>query len=133
VGFPGETEDEFGETLALVEAVPLTYLHVFAYSDRPGTRASRMEGKVPPERIAERSERLRARGSRKNDAFQTGFAGRTLRALVLQQRADDGRLVALTGNYLEVLLRDADDRINELVTVHLVARQADGRWDGRIV
>ena len=52
VGFPGETDEEFAQTLALVEAAPLTYLHVFGYSDRPGTRASAMTDKVPPEVIA---------------------------------------------------------------------------------
>ncbi len=46
VGFPGETEAEFEETLAFIEQAPLTYLHVFSYSDRPGTRASGMRPKV---------------------------------------------------------------------------------------
>ena len=70
VGFPGESDAEFEETLAFVAAQPLTYLHVFAYSDRPGTPASAMPGKVNPEVIAERSERLRGLGRRKDVAFQ---------------------------------------------------------------
>ncbi len=62
VGFPGETEDHFVETCRLIQESPLTYLHVFAYSDRPGTVASAMGGKVPPDVIHQRSVRLREIG-----------------------------------------------------------------------
>ena len=73
--------------MTLVASMPLTYLHVFAYSDRPGTRASSLPVKVNPETIAFRSERLRELGERKNDAFQRRFTGKDLRALVLRQRS----------------------------------------------
>jgi tRNA A37 methylthiotransferase MiaB len=92
-----------------------------------------MPGKVKPEVIAERSERLRGLGRRMDLEFQAAFAARELLALVLRQRAADGRLVALTGNYLEVLLDAGDDLINQLVRVRPERRLPDGRWQGVVV
>lgn len=132
VGFPGESNEEFTETLELVDRLPLTYLHVFPYSDRPDTEASRASGKVAPELIAERSARLRTLGSTKDAEFQGTFAGKELQALVLRQWSADGRLVALTGNYIEVLVHGADDLINEFVLVAPRRREADGRWAGEV-
>ena len=69
----------------------------------------------------------------KNDAFQARFAGRRLSGLVLHQRAEDGRLVALTGNYLEVLVREGEESVNRIVPVELKRRLPDGRWEGAVV
>ena len=134
VGFPGETDDEFTETMVFVAGLPLTYLHVFAYSDRPGTRASTMSAKVGPETISARSASLRALGARKNDESHARLAGRVLEALVLHQQADDGRLVALTGNYVEVLVDPLSGPAlsNRLVDVRLLQRRPDGRWEGAV-
>ncbi len=133
VGFPGETEAHFQETFGLVADLPLTYLHVFAYSDRPGTRASRMASKVPPEVIEDRSFRLRALGAQKRQAFEERFQGNQLHALLLGQRSPDGRLAALTGNYIEVLV-EADDRlINRFVFVRPESVRPEGGWIGSLV
>jgi threonylcarbamoyladenosine tRNA methylthiotransferase MtaB len=129
VGFPGETDAEFEETLTLVERSPLTYLHVFAYSDRPGTRASGMDPKVHPETIHERSVRMRALGTRKKEAFRGRLVGTHQRVLVLGERGADGRLVGLTGNYMEVLVNDAETLINRFVRVRMEQPLADGRWE----
>ena len=129
-GFPGETDEEFAQTLALVEKAPLTYLHVFSYSDRPGTRASAMKDKVPPEVIAARGGRLRALGVAKDCEFQERFQGTVLDTLVLKERAADGRLVGLTGNYLEVLMEGGDELKNSFVPVRALRRGGDGRWEG---
>ena len=151
VGFPGETEAEFAETMAFVAALPLTYLHVFAYSDRPGPRASSHDRRrSAPRPSRARSARLRAAGraARTTSSRPASPAG-SLEALVLHQRADDGRLVALTGNYLEVLVGQpgrrpsrrrphhfADpprDPRNRFVTVRLRERRADGRWEADVI
>ncbi len=132
VGFPGETDEEFEETYTLVANSPLTYLHVFAYSDRPGTRASAMKGKVGPEIIHERSHRLRELGERKNRAFQEAFRGRVLEALVLQRQDEEDRLLALTGNYLRVSVPGDRSVINRLVPVKLLEPSGEG-WGGEIV
>ena len=129
VGFPGETEDEFQATLDLVEASPLAYLHVFAYSDRPGTAAQTMEPKITPEVIKERSARLRALGARKKESFRDRLTGSRQRVLVLEEQSPDGLLVGLTGNYMEVLVDHDDTLPNRFVQVSLDRPLSDGRWE----
>jgi threonylcarbamoyladenosine tRNA methylthiotransferase MtaB len=97
-GFPGETDAEFQETLEFVSRMPFTYLHVFTYSERPGTPSASMPGRVPWEVRKERTRQLRRLAAEKNLAFRRRFLGRTLSAVTL----DGGR--ALTGNYLTVEL-----------------------------
>ena len=101
-GFPGESERDFEETAALVRSLPLTYLHVFPYSPRPGTRAAAMAGQVAPTERERRAALLREIGRGKAAAFQGRHVGRTVRALV---EGRPGRAHALTGNYLKVAVR----------------------------
>jgi threonylcarbamoyladenosine tRNA methylthiotransferase MtaB len=132
VGFPGETDREFEETLSLIEHTPLTYLHVFSYSDRPGTRASIMRPKVHPEAIHERSVRLRELGERKNALFCERLAGTEQRALVLKERTAAGLLVGLTGNYQEVLVEGDDALMNRFAWVHMGRLLPGGRWESAL-
>ena len=74
-GFPGETEDDHAATLALVEDLPLTYLHVFPFSSRPGTAAARLPERVPPGVVDRRAAELRALGARKAAAYRARRAG----------------------------------------------------------
>jgi threonylcarbamoyladenosine tRNA methylthiotransferase MtaB len=78
VGFPGETEAEHRETVALVEGLPLAYLHVFPYSPRPGTPAAALPGAVPPAVARRRAAELRARSARRWAAFLAAQVGRVL-------------------------------------------------------
>jgi threonylcarbamoyladenosine tRNA methylthiotransferase MtaB len=98
VGFPGETDVEFEETRAFIEAMPFTYLHVFTYSERPGTPAAEM-AQVPVVVRRQRNAVLRELAARKNLAFRQRFVGRTLSAVTL-----DAGQPALTSNYLKVTL-----------------------------
>jgi threonylcarbamoyladenosine tRNA methylthiotransferase MtaB len=109
VGFPGETREHFRALHDLLEALPLTYLHVFPYSDRPGTAASAMRPKVDGGDIRERAREIRAIGARMAGRFRESQAGSTRRALVV----DDG-LSAVTDNYLKVRLSQQHPR-NEWV------------------
>ena len=97
VGFPGETDDDFDELARYLEGSPLTHIHVFPYSDRPGTAATAMTGKVHGAVIRERARRIREIGQRLTMAFRQAQVGRTHRALTIE----DGTL-AVTGNYLKV-------------------------------
>ncbi len=133
VGFPGETDRELDETYAFIERTPLTYLHVFSYSDRPRTAASAMRPKVHPETMHERSVRLRTLGTRKLEAFRARLAGTEQRALILRRRNSDGRLVGLTGNYQETLLEGGDALMNRFVRVQLDRVLADGRWAAELL
>lgn len=118
-GFPGETDSEFQETLEFVSRMPFTYLHVFTYSERPGTPAASLPGRVPWQLRKERTRQLRRLAAEKNLAFRKRFLGRTLSALTL----DNGR--ALTGNYLQV------DRVrprpaNQIVEIRIGALSPAG-------
>ncbi len=107
VGFPGETDAEFEETRRMVEDLPLTYLHVFTYSARPGTPAAEMSGQVPVHVARERSRILREIASEKKLAFMRGFVGVTVETITLSVSGRDpgGEYTeALTDNYLRLRL-----------------------------
>jgi threonylcarbamoyladenosine tRNA methylthiotransferase MtaB len=104
VGFPGETDENFEQTRALIERLPFTYLHVFTYSSRPGTPSATMPEQVPVQRARERNRILRELAAGKKRSFQEQFVGATLRALTLTQIAD-GRTEALTDNYQKLWLQ----------------------------
>ena len=106
-GFPGETEDDHAATLAFIERLPFTYLHVFSYSQRPGTRAAALSNQLPLLTIKRRARELRALGESKSAAFRRGQLGRTVRVLTLHRDdrdARDGVTPALSSNYLRVLV-----------------------------
>lgn len=92
-----------------------------------------MRGKVHPETIHERSLRLRALGERKKEAFHGRLAGTEQRVLVLRERAPDGRLVGLSGNYVEVLLSGEDGLMNRFALVRLERFNPDGRAEGTLL
>jgi threonylcarbamoyladenosine tRNA methylthiotransferase MtaB len=101
-GFPGETDGDFEATAEFIELLPFTYLHVFSFSARPGTEATKLDAAaVPPQVIRERARALRSLADAKSAAFRASQAGRTLRALTLARAGDDWT-EALTGNYLKV-------------------------------
>jgi threonylcarbamoyladenosine tRNA methylthiotransferase MtaB len=124
VGFPGETDEAFLNTCRLVRDLPITYLHVFAFSRRAGTPAAGMAAQVGPEIKKQRSQALRQIGAEKSRAFRAGLVGRTVEALVLGAR---GRASAtgLAGNYLRVGLEDYAAP-NTLVRARVTAVTHDG-------
>src|SRR6266853_5304335 len=89
-GFPGESEDDHAATMAFIERLPFTYLHVFSFSKRPGTKAASLSSEVPPAIIKRRARELRALGEAKATAFRQSQIGRTFR--VLTPRPDDDPL-----------------------------------------
>ncbi len=101
VGFPGETEAEFVETQHVIEELPLTYLHVFTYSARPGTPAADHTNQVPVAIARERNHVLRELASTKKLAFMQAQVGKTLEAITLRS-SDDNSTEALTDNYLKI-------------------------------
>jgi threonylcarbamoyladenosine tRNA methylthiotransferase MtaB len=99
VGFPGETDADFEESRAFIESLPFTYLHVFTYSERPGTPAADMAGAVPMPVRKERNRILRLLAADKNREFRSRFVGKELSVVTLEQPG-----AALSGNYLKVEL-----------------------------
>ncbi len=129
-GFPGETEEDHQATLSLVERLPLTYLHVFSFSSRPGTAAAKLEGQVPEQVIARRARELRALGEKKKTTFQSAQTARTMRVLTLNRNGNDASGAwtrALSSNYLDVRVSGAwpanqflDVRITSVTDCHLM-------------
>lgn len=118
VGFPGETDEDFAQTVDLVDALPFAYLHVFAYSDRQGTEAATRGHRVDARAISRRSRILRERSGVKARRFRHAMVGRIADALVLDTRdRATGRLVALTGNYIEVVIDGGDELMRRIVPV----------------
>ena len=104
-GFPGETDAEHAETMAFIERLPFTYLHVFSFSERPGTRAAGMSAKVAAEKIKTRARALRALGERKASEFRRAQAGRIVSALTLHAKKGEVGTPALASNYLRLTVR----------------------------
>jgi threonylcarbamoyladenosine tRNA methylthiotransferase MtaB len=100
-GFPGETDEDFAAAFDFIARLPFTYLHVFSFSARPGTKAADLGSLVASAVTRDRARALRALGQQKSAAFRESQAERTIRALTLA-RGGDTWTEALTGNYLKV-------------------------------
>ena len=127
VGFPGETDVDFDETVRLVETLPFSYLHVFGYSDRQGTEAAGLCDRVPVSVVAQRSRVLRGMAEAKSRAFRRRLVGRVEPVLVLEARdRATGHLVGLTGNYVEVTFEGPDALMRTIAPVRVTAADAAG-------
>jgi threonylcarbamoyladenosine tRNA methylthiotransferase MtaB len=100
-GFPGETDEDFAATFDFIARLPFTYLHVFSFSARPGTKAADLGSPVTASVTRDRARALRALGQQKAAAFRELQAGRNVHALTLA-RGSHTWTEALTGNYLKV-------------------------------
>jgi len=120
VGFPGETDADFEESRQFMESLPFTYLHVFTYSERPGTPAAEAGETVPMKVRKERNRVLRELAAAKNLTFRESMVGKTLSAVTLDETA-----IALTENYLKVELA-GPRRANELVELRIGGVSAGG-------
>jgi threonylcarbamoyladenosine tRNA methylthiotransferase MtaB len=128
-GFPGETDGEFEESRAFIESLPFTYLHVFTYSERPGTPAAESADQVPVAIRKQRTRVLRELAARKNLGFRRSMIGRTVSAVTL----DDG---ALTENYLKVKLAATSNpgrEPNQIIDVRIAGVTADGLHESGVM
>lgn len=125
-GFPGETEEGFENTLALLAASPAAYLHVFPYSRRRGTAAAGYDGQIKPGLMKARCARLAAVGAAKRKAFLERFIGRTASVLVEKTRDRRGFLTGRTRNYSRVRFPGGDDMIGKEAHVRLVGCEDNG-------
>jgi threonylcarbamoyladenosine tRNA methylthiotransferase MtaB len=116
VGFPGETDGDFEELRAFLDASPLTYVHVFPFSPRPGTPAWGRP-RVPDAVVTSRAKTLRRLSAEKNFRFRSRFAGRTLEAVVIG--GSDGGVEVLTSNGIKVEVPQSPAPRGELVRVRI--------------
>ena len=119
-GFPGETEKAFANTMALIQDLPISYLHVFRYSRRPGTKAAELPEHLSPRLIKERAKRLRDLGREKKKAFYKRCVG--FRFKVLSERKVGGKphlMRGFTENYLETIFSAPDESTGKLFPVEI--------------
>ena len=119
VGFPGETDAEFEETLSLVDAVGYAQAYSFKYSPRPGTPAAAMDGQVPREVMDERLQRLQAALNRDQLAFNQRSVGRTCEVLVERKGKLPGQWLGKSP-WLQSVWFEGDAAIGDIVTAELV-------------
>jgi len=130
-GFPGESEAEFANTVRLIEELPITHLHVFPFSRRPGTVAATMPGQLRGDVKKARAERLRHLGEEKLAAFARRFVGCELE-VVVESGGKGGLLKGLTRNYLEVRFPGAAELVGHCALVRVLGVE-NGILGGELV
>jgi threonylcarbamoyladenosine tRNA methylthiotransferase MtaB len=126
VGFPGETDDHFEETARFIEELPFTYLHVFPYSPRPGTRAATLPGRPPGDVVEERGRILRETSDRKRRGFLDRMIGRTMTVLV-EEPSGETAWEGWSEHYARVAFdtESGDDLTNRFMSVIGELRNAE--------
>ena len=125
VGFPGESEAEFLETYLYLNELPVSYLHVFPYSERANTTAAKLTGAVPVKERMQRSEMLRILSEKKRRAFYTEHIG-SVRPVLFEQEEKNGFMYGFTDNYIRVKTQYDPLLVNEVRPVELGQPDADG-------
>jgi threonylcarbamoyladenosine tRNA methylthiotransferase MtaB len=134
VGFPGEDDAAFRQTVALIETLPLTYLHVFPFSPRKGTPAAGFKQRPPEGVVKTRCEYLRRLGQEKKARFYHALIGRTVQVLI--ESATDprtGLARGLSGNYVPITLQAADLLPNMIVSARIEKVDQDGKVFARLI
>ncbi|GEJ45561.1 MULTISPECIES: tRNA (N(6)-L-threonylcarbamoyladenosine(37)-C(2))-methylthiotransferase MtaB [unclassified Chryseobacterium] len=125
VGFPGETEERFMETYNFLNELPITYLHVFTYSERENTEAAAMDGVVPIAERKKRNKMLRILSEKKKMAFYQTQLGKTLPVL-WEHENKDGKMFGFTENYVRVQKDFDPASVNQIEFLNLEKILSDG-------
>lgn len=124
VGFPGETEEEFEESVAFVDKVNFYETHIFKYSKREGTKAAVMENQVPEEIKTKRSNVLIELGKRKKQAYEDALIGTVQEVLIEEEIERDGETyqVGHTKEYVKIGQKFTENKINQIVNVEIASQ-----------
>jgi len=125
VGFPGESDEDFRATYQLVEKSPLTYLHVFPFSPRPGTVAADLLSPVPDHVVRHRSKILRRLIAGKNESFRSSMLGRDLDVLIFDEEPESGTRCGISGNFIRVRVAE-DVAVNEWTRMRVTGLDGEG-------
>lgn len=125
VGFPGETDEEFLETVDFLKDLDVSYLHVFTYSERANTTAVKLGEAVPNQVRAQRSKQLHILSDKKKRAFYESQVG-TKRTVLFESEEDEGIMYGFTENYVKVKTAFNPDLVNQMQTVQLTEIDRDG-------
>ncbi len=120
VGFPGESEAEFADTLSLVDAVGYAQCFSFKYSPRPGTPAAELDGQIAPEVMDDRLQRLQAALNRDQAAFNAASVGKTFDILIERTGKQPGQMLGKSP-WLQSVHLQTDAKIGDLVTVEILS------------
>ena len=117
-GFHGETEEEFQHVLAFVESIPISYLHVFTYSERPNTAALRMSGRIAVHQRREHSQRLHILSEKKKKAFYQSQQ-HSIRPVLWESDIKDNLMYGFTDNYIRVRKKHDENDVNNITPFSL--------------
>ena len=132
VGFPGETEEDHADTYSFLGSLPLSYLHVFAYSPRPGTPAAGMPGRVGSQEKEKRSRQLIKLSESRRTQFMRNLSGH-VQEVLFEQRGADGLATGLTGNYIRVLTPWEKGLPGTIRQVRLTTLRDDSSMNGELI
>jgi threonylcarbamoyladenosine tRNA methylthiotransferase MtaB len=125
VGFPGETDELFLETYNFLNALDISYLHVFTYSERPNTHAATLPGVVPKSVRSKRSKMLRGLSAKKRRAFYESQIG-SKRTVLFEGENKEGYIHGFTENYVKVKAPWNPELVNTLHKIRLTEIDSDG-------
>lgn len=118
VGFPGETEEHFLETYNFLKELPISYLHVFTYSERPDTKAINLPGSVNPQERKRRNNMLRILSAKKRNEFYSTMLGNTS-SVIFEHENHNGLMNGFASNYVKVEMPYDEKMINKMLTVKI--------------
>lgn len=128
-GHPGESDELFKDSFDFIDRLPVSYLHVFTYSERPNTKAAEMKNVVPVSERRGRTHKLRRLSEKKRYEFDSHFSGET-RPVLFEDHEKDGFILGWTDNYIRVALPYSSNLANSIVPCRLIERTTDGYFHG---
>ena len=131
VGFPGETDELFNSTLNFIKDLPISYLHVFTYSERENTKAIEMDGIVPKQERSERSKKLRILSEKLQRAHYQKFIGTTQTAL-MERENKNGFLFGYTDNYIKVKIPFNKELVQQKLKIKLLSHDENGNIKSKL-
>jgi len=130
-GFPGETENDFKETYNYLKNKEISYLHIFSYSERNNTEALKINPKIKPDIIAERSRKLHDLGVEKKNTFYKKNLDSVMEVL-FENKESNGKLTGLTDNYIKVEIPYDKGKLNRILSIRLERITDSGSISGRL-
>jgi threonylcarbamoyladenosine tRNA methylthiotransferase MtaB len=117
-GFPGETHELFLNTMQFIQSLPVSYLHVFTYSERPNTTALRIADVVPVQQRQERTQQLRMLSDKFKRQFYQQFAHQS-RSVLWENSTEDGKMSGYTDNYIRLIAPLDSNKLNSIETISI--------------
>ncbi len=133
VGFPGESEEDFQETLEMIEKVQFAKVHLFPYSKRPKTRAARFTDHLPQEVITKRKQHLLRATEEASYQLRNGYIGKRLKVLLEDEDTNHpGYIRGHSENFLTVYVSKKNERSNDIITVECLENRPEGLFGQKI-